>query len=373
MTIKPLAGLRVLDLTAMPPGGYCTVQLVDLGAEVIRVESPALTGHPSLVIGQVGLSRGKHSLTLDQRHPAAGEVLRRLAGSADVLVENAKPGSMDSRGFGYSHAKVEMPTLIWCSISGFGQTGPYAEWAGHDLSYIGQSGLLGALSPELPWHPGAMLSVPLGAMAATTAILAALLERGRTGMGAQLDISLAEAATWLLSGASYALKDGYAGLGSPADRRLYQCADGRFISVAAAEPRTWKALCDGLDEPDLVAAQGAPANATEALTARLAAIFATQPARHWVDLLGPLGAAVSPVNQGPDLLNDPQVQARGAVLMIDGEPVPANPIRLIGADGATSATVTDSPPLVGADTDAVLKSVGYSMDEIAELRAARII
>jgi alpha-methylacyl-CoA racemase len=200
-----------------------------------------------------------------------------------------------------------------------------------------------------------------------------LIQRGRTGLGAQIDVSLAEAATWLLSGASYALKDGYAGLGSPADRRLYQCADGRFISVAAAEPRTWKALCDGLNEPELITAQGARAQESEAVTARLAAIFATKAARHWVELLGPLGAAVNAVNQGPDLLDDPQVQSRRSVLVVDGEPVPANPIRLIAADGSTSTTVTDSPPLVGADTDAVLTSVGYSGEEIAQLRAEHIV
>jgi alpha-methylacyl-CoA racemase len=373
MTISPLTGIRVLDLTALPPGGYCTVQLVDLGAEVIRVEPPAQAGRPSLVIGQVGLSRGKRSITLDQRHPDAGTVLRRLAAGADVLVENARPGSMDARGFGYSHARTELPALIWCSISGFGQTGPYAERSGHDLSYTGYSGLLGALSPELPWHPGAMLSVPLGAMAATTAILAALIERGHTGSGGQIDISLAEAATWLLTGASYALKPGYAGLGSPADRRLYQCADGRFISVAAAEPRTWQALCDGLQRPDLVAAQGAWAEDSERLTAELAAIFATKPAAEWVDRLGPLGAAVNPVNQGEQVLADPQVQARGSIVAIDGEPVPVNPLRLTNAAGDATITVMTSAPLVGADTDDVLASVGYAAAEIDQLRADNVI
>jgi crotonobetainyl-CoA:carnitine CoA-transferase CaiB-like acyl-CoA transferase len=369
VTIMPMAGLRVLDLTAMPPGGYCTVQLVDLGAEVIRVESPSLAGRPSTVIGQIGLSRGKHSMTLDQRSPQAGEVLRRLAASADVLVENAKPGAMDARGFGYSQAKVEVPRLIWCSISGFGQTGPYADRSGHDLSFAGYSGLLAALEPQLPWHPGTMLSVPLGAMVATTAILAALLERARTGMGCQVDVSISESATWLLSGMSGAFKDGFTGMGAPPERRLYRCGDGRYISVAAAEPRTWKALCDGIGAPDLVTEPGPPAQ----LSARLEATFAAKPAAHWVELLGPLGATVSPVHQGPDLLADPQVQARESIVQVQGEPVPVNPIRLIGADGDTSTTVLEPPSLVGADTDEVLLSVGYGADEIAALRTDQVI
>jgi alpha-methylacyl-CoA racemase len=367
----PLAGIRVVDLTAMPPGGYCTVQLVDLGAEVIRVEPPAQAGRPSLVIGQVGLSRGKRSITLDQRHPEAGTVLRRLAASADVLVENARPGSMDARGFGYQHARTELPALIWCSISGFGQSGPYADRSGHDLSYTGYSGLLAALSPELPWHPGAMLSVPIGAMAATTAILAALIERSRTGVGSQVDISLAEATTWLLTGASYAMKPGYTGLGAPAERRLYRCADGRFVSVAAAEPRTWQALCNGLERPDLIAPAAEPDDS--ALRAELAAIFATRPAAHWVDLLGPLGATVNPVNEGEQLLSDPHVQARQSVIIIDGEPVPANPLRLTNPDGDTTTTVTTSAPIVGADTTEVLADLGYSPAEIDQLRTDKVI
>ncbi len=371
--IQPLKGLKVLDLTLLPPGGYCTVQLADLGAEVIRVESPAQAGQPSLVIGQVALSRGKRSITLDQRHARANEVLMRLAKSADVLVENAKPGSMAARGFGWPQAQIAAPRLIWCSISGFGQDGPNAEWAGHDLSYLGHSGLMSALNPSLPWHPGAMISVPLGAMAAVSAILAALLERGKTGRGCQVDISLSEASTWLLAGAPGALKDGFGGITATPDRRLYQCGDGRFVTVAAAEPRTWGALCEGLGAPDLAEKRGLKGEEAQAVADRLSAIFATRPAAEWVAKLGPLGAAVNAVNAGADILSDPHIVARGGVVEVAGQPTPANPIRLINADGARTGSALDAPPVVGQHTDEVLGAAGFSPDEIAGLRAEKVI
>ena len=243
MALTPLEGIRVLDLTLLPPGGYCTVQLADLGADVIRVESPRLAGKPSLVIGDVGLSRGKRSVTLDLRHERGNDVLCRLSAAADVVVENMMPGRMEARGFGYAQAREANSRIIWCSITGFGQDGPYADRAGHDLSYAGHSGLLGVVSRELPWNPEGMLSVPIGAMMATTGILAALAERARTGEGCQLDISLADATTWLLAGNSRALTDAPFVIPESPDRRMYACADGRFVSVAAAEPRTWAALC----------------------------------------------------------------------------------------------------------------------------------
>ena len=199
MSLKPLNGIRVLDFTAMPPGGFCTVTLADLGAEVIRVESPAQKGKTSLVIGQVALSRGKRSLTLDLRRPESNNILERLARTVDVVVENAKPGAMETRGFGYAQARAANKRIIWCAITGFGQNGPYADRGGHDVSYLAHSGLLRALSPDPLWQPGISLSLQAGALASVIGIQAALLERTCTSEGAFLDISLAEAAGWYLT------------------------------------------------------------------------------------------------------------------------------------------------------------------------------
>jgi alpha-methylacyl-CoA racemase len=372
LPLKPLEGVRVLDFTAMPPGGFCTVVLADLGAEVIRVEPPAQKGEPSLVVRQVALSRGKRSLTLDMRNPASSEVLGRLIPTVDVVVENAKPGAMEARGFGYGQARAANPKVIWCAITGFGQTGPYAEYAGHDLSYLAHSGLLGALSSQLPWQPDLPLALQAGALAAVVGVQAALLQRGRTGEGAFLDISLSEAATWLLTCGINPLSEHPYAVPSSPDRRLYPCADGRFVAVASAERRTWEALCDGLDLPELKATLHKPADADRAAQA-LAAAFLTRPAAEWVARLAPTGAAVTIVNHASQLLEDPHVRARGSVVDISGTPAPANPVRLTAPDGRRSETTTAAPGKVGDDTDAVLAAAGFSAGEREALAGAGII
>ena len=370
--LEPLAGIRVLDFTAFPPGGSCTVMLADLGAEIIRVESPAQKGKPSLVVGQVALSRGKRSMTLDLRNPASAEVLRRLAATVDVIVENAKPGSMEERGFGYAHARAANPRIIWCAITGFGQSGPYAGHAGHDLSYLAHSGLLGALTPERPWQPSLSLSLQAGAFTAVVGIQAALLQRVQSGEGAFIDVSLSEAATWFLTCGINPLSDHPFVLGATPDRRLYACADGRFVAVACAEPRTWGVLCDILGVPQLEnnLHKTEPAEAT---TRTLTAIFLTRPAQEWVERLASNGAAVTIVNHAAQLLEDPHVRARGTVVEAAGTPVPANPIRLCATDGRQTSTATDGPHKVGADTEDVLAAAGFPASEIATLVAEGVI
>ncbi|WP_165186571.1 CaiB/BaiF CoA transferase family protein [Caulobacter soli] len=372
MGFQPLAGVRVLDFTAMPPGGFCTVSLADQGAEVIRVEAPADKGKPSLVVRQVALSRGKRSITLDQRNPASIEILRRLARTVDVVVETAKPGAMEARGFGYTQARTENPKLIWCSITGFGQTGPYAERPGHDLSYLAHSGLLGALKSDLPWQPEISLSLQAGALTAVIGIQGALLQRERTGEGCHLDISLSEAATWLLTCGINPLSDRPYAIPASPDRKLYECADGRFVAVASAERRTWDALCDGLGLPDLKPALHQATEADRA-TEALSQAFRARPAGEWVERLSAAGAAVTLVNHASQLLDDPQVRARAAVVQCADTPTPANPVRLMGPDGSHGQTNVTPPVLVGDDTHAVLASAGFTDSEIADLAAADLI
>ena len=346
--------------------------LADLGAEVIRVESPSQKGKPSLVVGQVALSRGKRSITLDMRNAASSKILQRLATSIDVIVENAKPGSMEERGFGYSHARAANPGIIWCAITGFGQTGPYAEHAGHDLSYMAHSGLLGALSAEQPWHPAMSLSLQAGALSAVIGIQAALLRRVQSGEGGFIDLSISEAASWLLTCGIRPLSDHPLVLGTTPDRRLYACADGRFVAVACAEPRTWGALCDGLGVPELKPNLHKPEPA-EATTKTLSSIFITRPAADWVAQLAPTGAAVTIMNHASQLLDDPHVRARGTVVQAAGTAVPANPVRLTSPDGSQTGTATAAPHTVGDDTEAVLTAAGFSAGEIAALNAQGII
>ena len=157
-------------------------------------------------------------------------------------------------------------------------------------------------------------------------------------------------------------------IGVSPGRRLYECGDGRYITVAAAEPRTWAALCEALDLPDLADNVYPTGDEAQAITERLAAVFATRPAAEWVDQLGPVGAAVGSVNRGADILTDPHAVGRGTIVEIDGVPVPANPVRLRDLGGPLSSTAAVAPSEPGEHTDVTLAAAGYSPDEIAELR-----
>ncbi len=371
MDLKPLSGIRVLDFTAMPPGGFCTVILADLGAEIIRVEPLAQKGKTSLVIGQIALSRGKRSLALDMRSPDANAVLKRLVRTVDVVVENAKPGSMESRGFGYAQARAENKGIIWCAITGFGQSGPYADRGGHDVSYLAHSGLLSALSPDPLWQPGISLSLQAGAVAAVIGIQAALLERARTSVGAFLDISLAEAATWFTTCGVNPLSERPYSIPSTPDRRLYACSDGRHVAVASSEPRTWGALCDALGLPQFKESLH-KADQAAVVTQQLADLFRTRSATDWVELLAPQGVAITTVNRGRQVVEDPHIIARAAIADVGGTPVPANPVRLT-VDGHSSGTATGVPHQVGADTADILKSAGFSDEDLQVLTRKNVI
>jgi alpha-methylacyl-CoA racemase len=372
MTLRPLSGLRVLDFTTFPPGALCTLTLADLGADVIRVDDPSQRGKPSLVFGQVAMTRGKRSMSLDMRSPGANDLLKRLIKNIDVVVENAKPGAMEKRGFGYSQAREANPRIVWCAITGFGQTGPYAQHAGHDVSYLAHSGLLGALTSDRNIVPGAQLATPLAGMAAVAGVQAALLQRARTNEGAFVDISISEAAGWALTAGINPLSHNPYLVRPAADRRLYECADGRYVAVASAEPRTWAALCEGLNLPDLKGALQ-KTDLDAATTAALAKAFKSAPAAEWVERLASAGAAVTPFNHGGELLSDPHVRERASVVDVAGTPAPASPVRLSNGDGEHSATAAAPPPNAGADTNSVLLSAGFAQAEIDAFANAGLI
>jgi crotonobetainyl-CoA:carnitine CoA-transferase CaiB-like acyl-CoA transferase len=311
-------------------------------------------------------------MTLDMRNKASIEVLQRLAPTIDVVVENAKPGVMEARGFGYPQCKAINPGITWCAITGFGQSGPYAQHAGHDLSYLAHSGLLGALSAQVPWQPALPLALQAGAFSAVVAIQASLIQRGVNGEGSFVDVSLSEAATWLLTCGINPLSDHPLLLPTTPDRRLYRCADGRFVAVACAEPRTWEALCDGLDLPELKPNLH-QAGAADATSDALEKAFIKRPAAEWVEQLAPLNAAVTVFNHANQLLDDPQVIARGSVVEAAGVAVPASPVRLTAADGSQTATTTDAPRDVGDDTAAILKAIGYTDTELAAMASDGVI
>ncbi|MET0628356.1 MAG: CaiB/BaiF CoA-transferase family protein [Acidimicrobiia bacterium] len=383
----PLAGIVVLDMSRLQPGGFCTRLLADLGADVVKIEGPG--GDPSRMWGgpepspsAVALHRGKRSLTLDLKHARAAEVLRRLVADADVLLESARPGSLEASGIGYPQLSAVNPRLVWCSLSGFGLTGPKRDHAGHDITYLGHAGVLGLMADvdAVPDQPRLLLAAPMGGMMAALGITSALAQRANTGRGCMVDASIADAAMWLMteevtrSARNLAPYD----LRTPA-RRVYPCADGRRVSVAAAEPRTWVALCTALELTDLGDRPGGPPDAAADTVARIGAALATKPAAHWADVLG--GAGVAMVNDTGDLVDDPQVQARGGVTTLDvgagTDQVVTSPLRFSTSDAASDDGWSGPGPMgfsaPGADTDAVLATAGFTDDEIATLRADGVV
>lgn len=373
----PLAGVKVLDLSVMYPGAFCSLLLADLGAEVVKVERPGagdgmrmLAAPGAFNAAHTALNRGKRSVVLDVRHEQAGDVLRPLARWADVVVESNRPGQLDELGLGYDALRAENPALVWCSITGFGTTGPNAAAGGHDLTFLGSSGLLSRLAEGEPTPPATTLSLPLAGSLAATGLLAALLAASRTGEGRRLEVSMTEAAAWVL--AEDVAREANApapGWGAFSARNTYRCADGRWVTVAATEPRTWAALCEALDAPDLAAHQ--IGQDEPVAIERLAAIFATGDMADWAERPG-LAGGVGPVLEPAELLADPSLTARQGLVALDGDAgtVLASPIRWDGPDGPGSTLGRSAPPDLGADTDEVLRAAGLADGEIESLRTA---
>ena len=372
---RPLEHVRVLDLSRMFPGAYCTSLLADFGADVLKVEAPkGGDGLRFLVPGafpaaHVALNRGKRSLTLDLRAPRAAEVLRRLVAGADVIVESQRPGSLERLGLGFGALREVNERLVWCSLTGFGPDGPLAAAAGHDLTYLGSSGLLSTLAVDgTPPVPGSTVSLALTGALAAFGIVSAVGARDRTGVGSRVDATMVDSSMWaiadLIAQAAHAEA---APWGALAARANYRCADGRWITCTATEPRSWAALVDALDAPDLAGYR--PGVADEATAARLAGIFASRPAAHWVERPG-LAGGVGPVAAPADVLADPQVMHRESIVPIaDGGPrVLANPLRIDGAGGRSATHARSAPPELGEHTEAVLRSVGFTEAEIRSLR-----
>ncbi|MDX2009048.1 MAG: CaiB/BaiF CoA-transferase family protein [Myxococcaceae bacterium] len=382
----PLEGLKVLDLSRLLPGPYATLVLADLGATVDKVEEPQggdYTRHMPPMKGEVSalflaLNRNKRSLTLDLKSPEGVSALKRLAARYDVLVESFRPGVMDKLGVGFEALAKENPRLIYCSISGYGATGPDRLKAGHDLNYIARSGALayGGVAGGPPAMPGVqMADIGGGSLFALVGILAALHERQRTGQGRFVDISMTEGSlaflhmhlgARLMMGAesgplqrgAEALNGGYACYG------LYRTQDDRWLAVGSLEPKFFGGLCEVLERPDLMPGgydTGAEGRATRR---ELEALFAAKPLAHWVELFRRHDLCIEPVNEGDEVLNDPQLVARGMF-------VKAGDVMHLKTPLHFGPMPTRDSPGLGAHTDEVLREAGFSDDERRALVSSR--
>lgn len=395
--MKPLQGVRVLDLTRLLPGGFCSRVLADFGAEVIKVEDAAspdpmrLGGELSLTVDGVpvlfaALHRGKRALAINLKDPRGRAAFLSLARSADVLLEGFRPGAMARLGLGYEDLHTEAPRLVYCSLSGYGQDGPYRERAGHDLNYQALVGTLSlgiergadAAMPDLPWA-----DLAGGAMTAAMGIVSNLYAARVSGQGTHVDAAMLDG--MLLYGlrpTTEALTRGREPLraenpyrGASACYNLYATKDGGFMSLAAVEPKFWRAFCELIQRPDMVPLQWERASQLR-LKAELGQIFAAKNRDEWMELARGCDCCLEPVLAPGEALRHPQIAARNhlyAMRGIDGRisRVPGVPPGLIGLTAPSGEP--QACPGWGEHSQQVLSEAGVPAAEVAALLAAGVI
>lgn len=385
----PLAGVRILDLTRLLPGPLATQHLSDYGAEVIKVEDTG-AGDYARTMGAMGgetswfyqvVNRNKRSLRLDLKQAEGRALFLRLAETADVVVEGFRPGVMERLGLGYAALAECNPRLVLCSITGYGQSGPYAARAGHDINYLGYAGVLDQLgcaggAPALSnLQIGDLLG---GTMGAVMGILVALFDARRSGRGRHVDVSMTDAAfahmifplaEVLAHGSVKPRGEDLLSGGVPC-YGVYETADGRYMAVGALEEKFWELLCATLDRRDLVPGHLATGAEGARVRAELGAIFRSRSQQAWVEVFDRVDCCVTPVLRLEESLCDPQLQARGMVVEVDGArqfgaavhmgDLPAMPLRA-------------APVSAGVDADEILEALGVGAESRARLRAAGVI
>jgi len=384
-----LGETRVLDLSALLPGPYCSRILADFGAEVIKIERPGggdrTRSVPPVRDGESLLFRllnhGKKSITLDLKSREGREAFLRLVGAADVLLESFRPGVMERLGLGDGSLRGANPRLIHCALSGYGQAGPYRGRAGHDLNYVGLSGLLvlTGQEEEMPVLLGAPVADLAGGLWAAIGILLALHARGLDGAGRRVDTSLLGAAVSCLPVALAGLmgkepvRRGVGALtGGLACYHVYRCKDDGFITLAALEPEFWAAFCRAVEREDLLGGQYAPAVTGEPTFDSLRALFETRTRQEWTTYLSGVDCCSEPVYTIEEALSSPPVMALG---MIRGASLlPPVDVSTLAAPAGPSADTVGRAPQLGEHTDAILQDVcGYTPEEVQELREKGVV
>jgi crotonobetainyl-CoA:carnitine CoA-transferase CaiB-like acyl-CoA transferase len=390
----PLQGIKVLDLSHMLPGPYCTMILADMGAEVLKVENP--NGGDSFrnrkpFVKQEGtaylmLNRNKKSIKLDLRTDEGKEIFLKLAEEYDVILEQFRPGVVKRLGIDYDTVSNRNRGIVYCSLSGYGQDGPYRDMPGHDINYLSISGLLDTIGvyKGAPVIPGIQIGdIGGGSLWAALSIVIALLGREKNGgQGQYLDVSMVDCIVpWLTLFISSYFVDGQVpirgetkGGGYYACYNIYETLDNRYVSLGAAEGKFWAGFCEAVGRADLIADQYAEEPRRIELIEEVRALMKTKTQAEWAELLGNKDVCFTPVKNVPEVFSDPHIQARNMVTQfqhpIEGQVSSLSfPVKF----SATPAKVVTPPPLYGEHGEEVLTSIGYSDDQIKTLREARII
>jgi len=391
--MRTLEGARVLDLTRLLPGDYCTMLLGDLGAEVIKVEEPSQGDYirwvPPLIKGQsvshLILNRNKKSLKLNLKSEKGKEVFYKLVERSDVVIECFRPGVVKKLGVDYEAASKVNQRIVYCSMSGYGQRGPYRDLPGHDVNYIGYGGILGITGPSggAPVIPGVQIADLTTGLVAVTAILAALLARERIGRGQYIDVSFLDVvASLTVLPAAF-----YVGEGRPPKRgewllnggfpcySVYEAKDGKYLTLGCLEEEFWVNLCRALNVTDFIKYQYTTDDAKlREMFQTLKRIFKRRTLEEWIKFFSNEDVPFGPVNEVDEVFKDPQILHRKMFMEVEYPGV--GKIKQLGTPMKFSETpcgITSPPPSFGEHTEEILKWLGYIEAEILSMQQEGVI
>jgi len=390
---KPLQGVKVLDLTRLLPGPMCSLHLADMGADVIKIEDP-IQGDYARWMGVtkpqqsgyfIAVNRNKRGLVLDLRTKAGQEIFLKLAKEADVILESFRPRVVDKLGIDYASIKAINPRIVYCAITGYGQTGPYAELAGHDLNYCGYAGVSDQIgrqgqAPVLSNFQIADLAG--GALSAAMGICAALFSAHKTGQGRYIDVSMTDCtlahsvislSRYLSDGETLPRGEDLLSGGVPC-YGIYPTADNKFMAVGALEYKFWALFCDTINKPELKAQHLATGEENEAVQAQLVTLFTAHPQSYWIDKFSGVDCCVTPILRLEDSENDPHLQARNMFIRAEhpteGETLQfAFPIKFSDFE----FSIDRHAPSVGEHSKEILLQLGYDEATIEGFAKDKVI
>lgn len=387
--ISALQGIRILDLSRMLPGPYCSMMLADLGAEVIKIEEPKIgdpTRHsPPMIDGRSAafdqVNRNKKSIALDLKQSEGRDIFLKLASRADCVLEQFRPGVVDRLGINYAAVSEVNPRIVYCSLTGFGQDGPHRLRSGHDLNYLALSGVLGLTTDERgkPVIPGVQVADLAGGMIAAFATLAALLARERTGRGQYIDVSMFDVMLSMLpvpaahhfAGKTIDVGGKYALSGAYPFYSVYETSDGKFMTLGALEPKFWANFCRAAGHDDLISRQFDSGEGRDNLFSEVTAIFKSRTRDEWVELMRDADCCCEPVLSMTEAFEHAQTRAREMI----GEAASTKTKQLgfsYKMNDTPPRSVTHAPAL-GEHTEELLRELGFNDEHLTRLRDAGVM